>query len=236
MGKLYVTEKARLVNAKEMYDNNDYRVIWDSDNGRMFAWELELEMNGQTVLVKAFTKKENPYSLNNGTDIVFETTWDESKGLPYAKKVKDVNSQYAKSGGSSQQNTNRPTRSDNRGPKRGGESTAQAPQSQRPQKAPVAPEGLSSKQVHYQAQMIAIKYLEEASKRKELQLNMETINGMGNMFTKWVIEKENKSAAIKALNVCAETSKLNSVLVEEEAINTSNELLTLAETYYSMFA
>jgi hypothetical protein len=213
-------EKGKLVNATELYDDRNERVVWDSRNGMMFAWQIEVELEGEIVYLKAFTKKEDRYSFKNGTNISFETDWDESRGLAYAKRIKDLDSKYANDNVSS----------------RGGSRPAARPTS-RPVATPIPaqskPTGLSKSAILYQSQMAAIKYLQVASSQKELALNLNTIQGMGVKFKDWITAFDDKALAIKALNLAIETAKMNKSLeANEAAITSSKELQAVASIYY----
>ena len=219
-------ERAKLVNAAPLLGNDGFQQTWDSQNGKMFAYDLELDMNGETVHVKAFSKKEDSYPLAGGTDIVFNTDWVEKYGYAYAKGVKDANSQYAQGGGGRTGGTQRPA----------------TPQG-RPQQAPApaqrtapAPKGLSDKQILTQCTKAALKYLQVAASQKEINLNLTTIKDIGSSYASWVKEFDNKTIALQALDAAIETAKLNESLgANEAAINNSKELKAVAALYYEFF-
>jgi len=219
------TEFGKLINAEPLYLDNGTRSTWDGKFGFFYAWQLEVEMGGEIVYLKAFSKSEDKYSLANETEISFMTDWDESKGLPYAKKIKDVNKEdnYSNRGGGRPQGR----------PQSSGRPTSRpASRPSTPAPAP-KPTGLSSSTVLYQMQAAALKYLEVASKQKQIDLNMTTIKEIGMSYHAWAMEFEDKATAIKAMNLAIDTAKLNECLVSNEAtINNSKELKAVAALYY----
>jgi len=221
-------ETGKLINAEPLMLDNNTRSTWESSHGFYYAWQIEVEMNDEIIYFKAFSKKEDQYSLSNGTDITFQTDWDDSKGLPYAKGIKDMNSQYSRGGGNKGGGGRPQSRPQGRPQGRPAQTHAPAP-------APKpAPTGLSDKAILYQAQMAAIKYLQVASEQKELALNLNVIQGMGVKFQKWIKTFDDKKIAIQALNLAIEMSKMNTSLeVNESAITSSKELEAVAALYYN---
>jgi len=219
-------EKGILINSEPLYLDNDERSIWQSNHGDMFAWQIEVELNNEIVFGKAFSKRENDYPVKNNTEIIFSTDWDESKGLPYFKGVKDANSKYSQGNGNrnSRSNSNRTSHNRNSG---------EQSQHSRTEQKPVVKKGLSDSDILYQSQMLALKYLNEVVKEKNFSLNIGTVKELGIKYSNWIKTMENKKIAIKSINLSVETVKINSALeMTETNIKNSKELLEVASIYY----
>ena len=56
-------ENAKLISSQPLLGRDGYISVWESNNGTMYAYDLELDMDGETVHVKAFSKKEDGYPV-----------------------------------------------------------------------------------------------------------------------------------------------------------------------------
>ena len=221
-------ETAKLISSQPLYDESDNRVIWDGQYGTMFAFELEIEIDGQTMYVKAFSKNEDRYSIPNGKNITFETDWDESKGLAYAKKVKDADSDYSRGGSRS-----------------GGRSQGRSQGHSRPQRTASRPAARSSapapvKQVDYttfvngSALEAAVNYISKVIKTKDLDLTLVTVKEIAQYFAEAVNTFDNKKVAVQALKVAVMTVDINPALAPSGTdIKNKDEVVGLIGIYYS---
>jgi len=212
-------EKGTVVNFKNLLDDNGNRVTWDSHNGMMYAWEVEIRMGGEITLMKAFTKIPNKFSVDINTEIYFETDWSTKYGLPYAKRIKDVNSKYA-NGNNNQQPQ--------------GNSQPQTRQSQQVKqpitiKPPIDKE-TTIKIASLKATML---YLIKISKDKALKLNASSIKQVSDAFKEWINSKPNHNIAIEALFIAINTKDLNKSLEENNLdIKSTKDVRPWFDIYY----
>jgi flagellar hook-associated protein FlgK len=222
-------ETGTLINAEPLFYDDGNRMIWESDNGDLFAWELEVQLGQEVVFGKAFTKKEDEYSLPANTEIVFNTDWVEKHGLPYFKGIKDANSKYANRGGSSRSSS----RGSSRSQSRSAHSNTSHSHSQAAPKAAPKSTDVDADTIKRNALGLTLEYLNKIQEVKELTINAETIKSASDSFIKWVSSKENKAIGIHALIIAIKTIDINMTLVEFKLnISNTSDLFQWGEIYY----
>jgi len=217
-------EKGKVVGFQPMMYNGN-RKIWESNNGTMYAWEVDMDMNGNVVKGKVFTKNPDRFPVEVGTEVTFETDWNTKYGPAYFKRVKDVNRAPYNSGG-------------NQG---GGNYQRQpaAPQQsyQAPQKTAPAP---TNEDVHKEKMLIfSAKYIKFISTKKELSINPTTVIQLAfdpNGLSDWVKAQSNQLRAERALRVAIDTLELDHLMVSLELdIKSKDDLLAMAQVFYEAF-
>lgn len=207
----------------QMY--NGQRSIWASSNGDMFAWIVRVDMNGNNVEGKVFTKNPDRFPVEVGTEIVFNTDWNTSRGPAYFKGVKDAakEQQYAQNRGGGQQ---------------GGQPQGNTQRQDKPTPRPPVPVVPPNEDLHKEKMFVfAIKYLKFIKDYKEFAITSKTITDLAlDSFSVWVKKYDNHARAERALRVAIETLDINELLVSNDLdIKSKDDLLALAGIYYESF-